>query len=373
MEKFEDLNLRDEILRGIYAYGFENPSEIQKKSIPLILNGDDIIAQAQSGTGKTGSFTIGLLNRIDELKNSTQGIIILPTRELAEQVYEVITELSKYSKIRTLILIGGTNVRKNISDLQNDPHIIVGTPGRIIDMIEKRHLITEEVKTLVLDEADEILSIGFQETISSIFYRIPKETQICLFSATLPDTILELTKKFMNNPKNILIKKENLTLEGINQYYINCKYDYWKNDVILDLYENINIQQCIIYVNHKRNIINLYNYLKNSDFPIEYISGDRSVPERNEIMGKFRSGEIRILLSSDLLSRGIDIQQLSLVINYDLPLSNETYIHRIGRSGRYGRKGTAINLVTDNSIKKLQEIIEFYDTEIKEMPENIEI
>tara|TARA_B100000674_G_scaffold490893_1_gene507759 strand:- start:670 stop:1797 length:1128 start_codon:yes stop_codon:yes gene_type:complete len=368
---FDELNINDTILRGVYGHGFEKPSSIQSKSVPIILSGKDIIAQAQSGTGKTGAFCIGSLCRIDENKQVIQGIIIVPTRELAEQVYKVILDLSSYTKITLLKVIGGTNIFQCKDELNKNPHIIVGTPGRILDMIQRGYLPTIDIKILVFDEADEILSYGFKETIHDIIQMVSKDTQICLFSATLPDEILELTDKFMNEPERVLVKKEELTLEGIQQFFINIKYNDWKYDVIIDLYDTINVGQCIIYMNSKNKIVEIYDKLMNDNFPVEYITGDRSVKERNDIMEKFRSGSLRILLSSDLLSRGIDIQQLSLVINYDLPREKETYIHRIGRSGRYGRKGVAINLINDREIEYMKHIEEFYDTKINEMPKNI--
>ena len=368
---FDELQIKDNILRGVYAYGFEKPSMIQGKSIPKIISGKDIIAQAQSGTGKTGAFTIGSLCRIDDSKKETQVLILVPTRELAEQVYKVVQEISSFTEITCLKVIGGTNVTMCKDDLSKYPHVIVGTPGRVLDMISRKYLYTSELKTLIFDEADEILSYGFKDCIYEIVQQIPKNTQICLFSATIPDEIIELTTKFMKDPEKVLVKKEELTLEGIQQFYVNVKHSDWKYDIIVDLYDIINVGQCIIYINSKNRIVDIYNKLLKDNYPVNFITGDRTVNERNEIMEQFRSGHIRVLLSSDLLSRGIDIQQLSLVINYDLPREKETYIHRIGRSGRYGRKGVAINLISDREVDYLKHIETFYDTKINEMPSNI--
>jgi len=368
---FDNLNINENILRGIYSHGFEKPAPIQDKSIPIILSGKDVIAQAQSGTGKTGAFSIGNLCMIDESKQTIQSIIIVPTRELADQVTKVITELSSYTKISVLKVIGGTNVNECRNDLNKNPHIVVGTPGRILDMINRRDLPTIDIKILTFDEADEILSHGFKSDIHDIIQQVDKSTQICLFSATIPDEILELTDKFMNEPERVLVKKEALTLEGIQQFFVNVKHNDWKYDVITDLYDTINVGQCIIYLNSKNKIEEVYDKLNKDNFPVGYITGDRSVQERNNVMEEFRSGTLRILLSSDLLARGIDIQQLSLVINFDLPREKETYIHRIGRSGRYGRKGVAINLINDREIDYMKSIEEFYDTKINEMPQNI--
>ena len=234
-----------------------------------------------------------------------------------------------------------------------------------------RKIVWTDLNILIFDEADEILSYGFKETIYNIVQTIPRSCQICLFSATLPDDILELTDKFMNEPKRILVKNEELTLEGIQQFYVMVKDNNWKYDIITDLYDIINISQCIVYINSKNKIHEIYERLNHDNFPVSFISSDRSHEERKTIMEDFRSGKIRILLSTDLLSRGIDIQQLSLVINFDLPREKETYIHRIGRSGRYGRKGIAINLINDNEIGDLKIIEEFYNSKINEMPDNI--
>ena len=368
---FDELGINENLLRGIYGYGFEKPSIIQNKAIPLLISGKDVIAQAQSGTGKTGAFSIGSLSRIDTSLKQTQLIVLSPTRELAEQTFNVMKELSSYTDISFCKVVGGTRVSDCISDLRSDPHVIVGTPGRIIDMISKRHIFTDKLKMVVIDEADEMLSQGFQEMIHVIFQSIPRETQVALFSATFPDELLEITNKFMNEPERILIKKEQLTLEGIQQFYINVKHNNWKYDVLTDIYNTINIAQCIIYINSKNILNKIYQSLINDSFPVGMINGNLTTYERESIMNKFRQGEIRILLSTDLLSRGIDIQQLSLVINYDLPIQKETYIHRIGRSGRYGRKGVAINFVTDRDIQELEELKSFYNTKIEEMPQNI--
>lgn len=368
---FDDLNINENILRGIYSHGFEKPSSIQGSAIPKMITGKDLIAQAQSGTGKTGAFSIGNLCLVDESVQTIQSIIIVPTRELADQVTKVITDLSSYTKTTVLKVIGGTNVNLCRDELNKNPHIVVGTPGRILDMIRRRYLPTVDIKLLTFDEADEILSHGFKEDIHDIIKTVDKSTQICIFSATLPEEILDLTDKFMNKPERVLVKKEALTLEGIQQFFINIKHNDWKYDVITDLYDTINVCQCIIYLNSKNKISEIYDKLLKDNFPVEYITSDRTVEERNKIMDDFRSGKLRILLSSDLLARGIDIQQLSLVINFDLPREKETYIHRIGRSGRYGRKGVAINLINDREVDYLKSIEEYYDTQILEMPANI--
>ena len=372
LTSFEDIIDNDNLLRGIYSYGFEKPSNIQVSSIPEIIKGVDIIAQSHSGTGKTGAFTIGALSNIDVDSNNLQTLIVAPTHELALQINEVITNISKFMNINTITIIGKTSINASIELLRKNPQIVIGTPGRILDMINRNHLFTNHIKTLILDEADEMLSTGFVDSIYNIIRYLDKTCQICLFSATIPDTLLELSNKFLTNPKHLLIQKENLTLNGIKQFFINVNNYDWKFDTILDLYTKISINQCIIYINKKHTLMQLYNTLLNEKLPVSYISSDLNSDERKETLNNFRNGNCRILLSTDLLSRGIDIQQLSLVINFDLPNDKETYIHRIGRSGRYGRKGVAINFITLNEIDKLNDIKDFYKTEIDEMPANIE-
>lgn len=368
---FEDLNINDDLLRGIYSYGFEKPSNIQYKSLPIFNSGKDMIAQSQSGTGKTGAFSVGVLNNLDINLKKTQYIILTPTHELAKQIYNVVENLGARMDISICKVIGKTNINDSIRELQREPQIIVATPGRLFDMINKRHIFTDNIKTLVIDEADEMLSSGFMEVLQNIIRCMPKTCQMCLFSATMPQEIVDLTEHFMNNPEKLLINKDELTLEGIKQFYIDLKQYNWKFDVLYDIYETINVTQSIIYVNSKNVLNNLYDRLTRDSFPVSYIHGDMHSSEREKNLNDFKNGITRIMLSTDLLSRGIDIQQLSLVINFDLPRNKETYIHRIGRSGRYGRKGTAINFVTNEDIEHMREIQKFYNTKIDEMPQNL--
>jgi translation initiation factor 4A len=253
-------------------------------------------------------------------------------------------------------VVGGTSVHECREGLDKQPHIIIGSPGRVLDMIQKNFLYTNNIKTLIYN----------------IVKSVPKTCQICLFSATIPTELLELSSSFMNNPEKILVDKEALTLEGITQFYINIRISDWKYDVLKDLYDTINIAQCIIYINSKNKLMEIYDRMMADNFPVSCIHGELSSGERKEVMKQFRSGHTRLLLSTDLLSRGIDVQQLSLVINFDLPKSKEVYIHRIGRSGRYGRKGVAINLVTDRDMQHMRDTESFYETKIVEMPQNLE-
>ncbi len=368
---FEDMNLKDTLLRGIFSYGFEKPSAIQSKAIVPILKNNDVIAQSQSGTGKTGTFVISTLQKIDDSVTGCQAMIIAHTKELARQIHGVCSDIGKYEKVTPVLCTGGLNIYDAKNELRKGPTIVIGTPGRIIDMINRGFLSMRSLRLLILDEADEMLSPGFQNQIRQIVEEIPPSTQICIFSATLPRFVLDITKKFMNKPLQIRVKIEELTLEGIQQFYINVEKEANKFETFCDLYGNISVSQSIVYVNTKRKADWLKSNLEAMKFTISVIHSDLSPTEREKIMHEYRNGETRILISTDLLSRGIDVQQVSVVINYDMPNNKECYLHRIGRSGRYGRKGTAINLVTDKDSWKIEELETFYQTQIDEMPINI--
>jgi translation initiation factor 4A len=367
-EKFEDMDLCDNLLRGIFAYGYEKPSVIQQKAIRQFITGKDIIAQAQSGTGKTATFTIGMLQKIDVSLNKTQVIILAHTRELATQIHNVVSQISKYMKVSINLSVGGISVRDNMDSLKMNPHIVIGTPGRILDMLNKTSLDKEYIKMLILDEADELLSTIFINQIYDIFRQLPGELQVGLFSATMNDNFFNITKKFMRDPIKILVKNDELTLEGIRQYYINLEHNEFKFDTLCDLYSGISVSQSIIYCNSKKIVDVLSNKLINNNFSVASIHGDMTQSMRDKIVKEFRDGQSRVLITTDLLSRGIDIQQISIVINYDIPKEIESYIHRIGRSGRYGRKGVAINFVTTYDKEKIQQIESYYSTEIQELP-----
>jgi superfamily II DNA/RNA helicase len=373
--KWDELDIDPKILRGIYSYGFEIPSPIQSKSIISICKGRDIIAQAQSGTGKTASFTIGTLSHIDTESNYTQAIILAPTRELAIQITNVVCSIScMMNNVRVKTIIGGTSVLKDVDDIQlNPPHIIVGCPGRVHDMIRRQYIDGRKIKILVMDEADEMLSQGFLEQIKNIILQINSHTQIALFSATLPPNICEITDKFMRNPINIIVKAESLTLEGIKQFYIAINNDREKYLTLKDIYHLISVSQCIIYCNSVNRVINLYNSMKDDHFPVSCIHSNMDKNERQTSFNEFKCGTSRVLISTDITARGIDIQQVSIVINFDIPKNVHTYLHRIGRSGRFGRKGCGINLVTFRDIYKMKEIENYYATEIQEFPNNFQI
>jgi len=370
-ESFDDYDLDESLLRGIYSYGFEKPSAIQQRGIKPILDGRDTIGQAQSGTGKTATFVIGVLQLTEPEYNSCQGLILAPTRELATQIQKVALALGDYMNIKCHACIGGTSIRDDIDKLRQGTHLIVGTPGRVYDMIGKKHLRVDDIKTFVLDEADEMLSHGFKDQIYDIFKTLPPTVQVCLFSATMAPDILELTSKFMRDAVRILVKKDELTLEGIRQFYVAIEKEEWKLDTLCDLYETLTITQAIIYCNTRRKVDFLADQLQKRDFTISTMHAELDQRERDLVMREFRSGSSRVLISTDLLARGIDVQQVSLVINYDLPSNMENYLHRIGRSGRFGRKGVAINFVTNQDVRTMKEIERYYHTQIEEMPADI--
>ncbi|XP_064455538.1 eukaryotic initiation factor 4A-I-like isoform X2 [Ornithodoros turicata] len=371
IDNFDDMNLREELLRGIYAYGFEKPSAIQQRAIIPCIKGMDVIAQAQSGTGKTATFSIAILQQIDTNLKECQALILAPTRELAQQIQKVVIALGDYMSAQCHACIGGTNVREDIRRLEKGVHVVVGTPGRVFDMISRKALRTNSIRIFVLDEADEMLSRGFKDQIYDVFRTLNANIQVILLSATMPSDVLDVTKCFMRNPIRILVKKEELTLEGIKQFYVAVDREEWKLDTLCDLYETLTITQAVIFCNTRRKVDWLTEKMHERDFTVSALHGDMGQKERDVIMREFRSGSSRVLITTDLLARGIDVQQVSLVINFDLPTNRENYIHRIGRGGRFGRKGVAINFVTEDDKRTLKDIEGFYNTEIEEMPMNV--
>jgi len=373
IENWDELNISEELLRGIYGYGFEKPSEIQKKSISPMIDGRDVIAQAQSGMGKTGSFTIGTLSQIDTSRPVVQALILSPTHELVKQTANVVNALGIMMNIRVKTLIGGTSIQSDREELQSSvtcPHVIVGTAGRVYDMMFRNYLSISDIKVFVLDEADEMLSQGFKSQIYNIFQMLPSNVQVALFTATLPDNILELTTKFMRNPVTITMKAEQLSLECIKQYYIAVQNDTMKFDVLKDLFSMISVSQCIIYCNSVNRVADLYRAMKDDGFSVCAIHSSMSTDERAKEFANFRSGGYRVLISSNITARGIDIQHVSTVINFDIPKCQFTYLHRIGRSGRWGRKGMSINFVTKQDIGLMRKIEEYYGISIEELPSN---
>ncbi|GFZ21338.1 eukaryotic initiation factor 4A-III [Actinidia rufa] len=382
---FDEMGIKDDLLRGIYNYGFEKPSAIQQRAVLPIIQGRDVIAQAQSGTGKTSMIALTVCQVVDTASREVQVLIVSPTRELASQTEKVILAIGNFINIQAHACIGGKSVGEDIRKLEYGVHVVSGTPGRVCDMIKRRTLRTRAIKLLVLDESDEMLSRGFKDQIYDVYRYLPPELQVVLISATLPNEILEITSKFMTDPVRILVKRDELTLEGIKQFFVAVEREEWKFDTLCDLYDTLTITQAVIFCNTKRKVDWLTEKMRSNNFTVSAMHGDMPQKERDAIMAEFRAGETRVLITTDVWARGLDVQQastlflvfqllhhfVSLVINYDLPNNRELYIHRIGRSGRFGRKGVAINFVKSDDIKILRDIEQYYSTQIDEMPMNV--
>jgi len=359
-DNFDDMGgdegLKENLLRGIYAYGFEIPSRIQSLAIPQILNGREILAQSQSGTGKTGAFLISAIQMIDENLNAPQVIILSPTHVLAQQTYMVGKSIVNFfENISFSFTVGGTDRLQNLKELglkskdnEKVAQIVVATPGRLLDLLQSNASLFDHIKLFIVDECDELLAGSFRDELKNIIERLPTTIQICLFSATLTNEVVTLADILLKNPVKILIKKEKMTLEGIIQTYIDIVREEQKLDILLDMLSTLQISQFIVYVNTKKRAEWLGRELEKENYAVMTLNGGYNKLEIAEIIRNFKQGKAKCLISTDLICRGIDIQQLSLVINYDMPRADniQTYIHRIGRTGRYGKKGLSINLVT---------------------------
>lgn len=374
-ENWDDFNLKDDLLRGIYSYGFENPSNIQQIAIKPALDKRDLIAQAQSGSGKTGTFTISILELININVNQTQAIVVAPTRELATQISNVFSNIGSFMqnlKIKTLV--GGSPIQKDISYLKyKKPHVIIGCIGRINDMVNRKLLQIEELKILCLDEADELLSNTFRIQMQQLITNINKSAQILIYSATMSNEIINLTNLFMNDPVKIIVEKEKLSLECIEQMFIPLNSDMHKYEMLKYIFEKVSITQCIIYVNDINRVQELTDAMNKDGFHVCCIHGSCERTERDNILHDFRNGKFRVLISSNITARGIDIQQIGIVINFDVPKNVNTYLHRIGRSGRWGRKGIAINFVTRYDVHHMKKIENHYKISITELNPNLNI
>ncbi|XP_055832056.1 eukaryotic initiation factor 4A-2-like [Solanum dulcamara] len=376
-DSFDAMGLQENLLIGIYAYGFEKPSAIQQRGIVPFCKGLDVIQEAQSGTGKTATFCCGVLQQLDYSLVECQALVLAPTRELAQQIEEVMRALGYYLGVKVHACVGGTSVREDQRILQSGVHVVVGTPGRVFDMLRRQSLRPDHIKMFILDEADQMLSRGFKDQrpkivgIYDIFQLLPPKIQVGVFSATMSPEALEITRKFMNKPVRILVKRDELTLEGIKHFYVNVDKEEWKLETLCDLYETLAISQSVIFVNTRRKVDWLTDKMRGLDHTVSATHGDMDQNTRDIIMREFRSGSSRVLITTDLLARGIDVQQVSLVINYDLPTQPENYLHRIGRSGRFGRKGVAINFVTEDEETMLFDIQKFYNVVIEELPDNV--
>ena len=371
IERWDELSIKSDLLRGIYAYGFEAPSNIQKKAILPIIEGKDMIAQAQSGSGKTGTFSIGTLQCIDITKVTPQVLILSPTHELVKQTANVVSGIGAFLEgLQVKTLIGGTSIRDDAQFLRDTgAHVVVGSVGRVLDMIQKRHLSTSDIKLLILDEADEMLSQGFSEKIKIMFQQyLPIRMQVVLFSATMPPEIVRMTEHFMNKPVQILMKNEELSLQCIQQYYVAVQNDKVKYEVLRDLFSVISVSQCIIYCNSVRRVEYLFRCMTQDGYSVCCIHSSMEKAERLRVFKAFKDGGSRVLISSDITASGIDVQQVSVVINFDLTRNVHTYLHRIGRGGRWGRKGFAINFITRYDVPDIKKIENYYQIDIRELP-----
>jgi translation initiation factor 4A len=367
------MNLPENLLRGIYGYGFEKPSVVQQRAIVPLGKGLDVIAQSQSGTGKTGAFSIGLLQRIDCQSSKIQALILEPTRDLANQSFRVISTIGEPMGVAAHVIIGGTSVREDLNALRKGVNVVVGTPGRLLDHISRGSLRLDELKVLILDEADEMLSAGFLDAMRDILNEIPPTCQIGLFSATMPPETLELTERFMKNPLRLVMNKDQLSLPGIDQYYVDVGREEWKFDTIVDLFDSVSVSQCVIFCNTRRKAVWLKDKLAAKDFPVDCMHSEMPQAERNDVMAKFYQGNVRVLIATDLIARGIDAQGVGFVVNFDLTKNFENHLHRIGRGGRFGRRGVAINFITSEERNLLSELCAFYSITIEELPQNFAV
>lgn len=369
---FDEMNLPDNLLRGVYGYGFERPSAIQQRGIVPIKEGRDILGQAQSGTGKTGTFTIGSLCRVDPALKRVQVLVLAPVRELANQIEDVARALSAHMGIQIHCATGGPPIREDIRAIEKGCQFLIGTPGRIYDLMNRNVLHRDQIRVLVMDEADQMLEDRFKEQVMCILEQgFPKETQVALFSATMSTEVVEVANQLLRNPVRILVSPDAVPLEGIKQYYVPLDREEWKYDTLCDLYQQLNINQALIYCNKRQRAEWLAEKMSAQGFPLGFIHGEMDVEERKRRMRDFRQGNVRVLISTDLLARGIDVQQVSLVINYELPTQKENYIHRIGRAGRYGRKGVTINLISTDETRTMEEISKYFNLGMEMLPNDL--
>jgi len=373
-ESFQNLNLSMDILKGIYTYGFKNPSKVQLDGIQKIQSKKDCIIQSQSGTGKTATYLIGVLSNIDNNNNNVQSIILAPTRELSIQIHQVARALAKFTNVNPTLCVAGEptwSIKKNIL---GGSKLLIGTTGRINHLLTMDFFKMEHLKILIIDEADNLLSFGFKESVFEIFKKIPEEIQMILVSATFPKEVHYLMNKFMIEPEKILLRKTELIVEKIKQYYVDVEEEENKYEILIDLFAILDSAKTIIYTNSIRKLEWLQEKLLKENFPIAFIHGKMERDDRNKIIEQFKNNEKRILLTTDLLARGIDIKNVNLVINYDLPKNFQNYVHRIGRSGRFGADGVAINFVrlnNDFELKNFEKLQNFFEITIDELPENI--
>ena len=364
--RFEDMNISNEICRAVLDMGFEEATPIQSQAIPVILEGKDIIGQSQTGTGKTAAFGIPLLERINPDDRRLQALILCPTRELAIQVSEEFRKLLKYKdNIRVLPIYGGQPIDRQIAALRKGTQVVIGTPGRVMDHMRRRTIKAETVQMMVLDEADEMLDMGFREDIETILVKIPEEHQTLLFSATLSPEILDLTKRFQKNPEFIKIVRKELTVPNIEQYYFDVK-EKTKLDALCRIIDVYDPKLAMVFCNTKKRVDDLVEMLQGRGYFAEGLHGDLKQAQRDKVMQKFRNGTIEILVATDVAARGIDVDDIDVVFNYDVPQDEEYYVHRIGRTGRAGKAGKAFTFCVGKEIYKLRDIMRYTKTKIQQ-------
>ncbi|MCH1976732.1 DEAD/DEAH box helicase [Enterococcus hirae] len=353
--KFKELELSPELLKSVERAGFEEATPIQSETIPLALSGKDVIGQAQTGTGKTAAFGLPMLEKIDTNRHELQGLVIAPTRELAIQTQEELYRLGRDKRVRVQAVYGGADIGRQIRGLKDRPHIVVGTPGRMLDHINRHTLKLGTVETLVLDEADEMLNMGFLEDIESIISKVPEERQTLLFSATMPPAIKNIGVKFMKSPTHVKIKAKEMTADLIDQYYVRAK-EYEKFDIMTRLFDVQTPELTIVFGRTKRRVDELARGLEARGYRAEGIHGDLSQQKRMSVLRSFKNGHLDILVATDVAARGLDISGVTHVYNYDIPQDPESYVHRIGRTGRAGKGGMSVTFVTPNEMSYLHVI-----------------
>lgn len=363
---FGELNLNEKTKRALQDAGYVSPTPIQEQAIPIILEGKDFIGQSKTGTGKTASYSLPMIEKIDSTNKKVQAIVLCPTRELAVQVADEVRKFLKYQEgIKTLAIYGGQSIETQIKILKKGVQIVIGTPGRIMDHMRRRTLKLDGVRMCVLDEADEMLNMGFEEDIETILKDVPSQRQTVLFSATMNKRIMEITKKYLQNPKKVKIQAEELTVNEIEQISIQIK-EAMKSEALMRLIEVYRPQKAIVFCNTKKRVDDLIEVLKQNHFKAEALHGDIKQSGRERIMKRMRNGEFQILVATDVVARGIDIQDVEFVLNYDVPQEEEYYVHRIGRTGRNGSSGKAVTFVVGKEKSKLQSIKRYSNAKIKE-------
>lgn len=353
--KFSELGLTQDLLTAIENSGFEEATPIQAQTIPLVLEGKDVIGQAQTGTGKTAAFGLPTIQKIDATKREVQALIISPTRELAIQIQEELFRLSKEKRLKVQAVYGGADINRQIKMLKQNPHIVVGTPGRMLDHIKRHTLDLTHVHTLVLDEADEMLNMGFLDDIEAIIQQVPSHRQTLLFSATMPDAIKRIGVQFMNDPEHIRVKNKEMTASLIDQYFVRAK-EFEKFDILTRMLDVHTPELSIIFGRTKRRVDELSRALEMRGYRAEGIHGDLSQQKRMDVLRAFKRGELDILVATDVAARGLDISGVTHVYNFDIPQDPESYVHRIGRTGRAGKDGMSVTFVTPNEMSYLQTI-----------------